>query len=98
MNIERMPHPRIHVNWPVVILTPEGAIIGESRNISVGGALIQCSEGADLNGELHNILSSNIPNSGPYKSSIYKESVLSFTEDTKVQSYLCAELACCHAS
>jgi hypothetical protein len=36
----------------VVILTPKGAISGETRNISVGGAFIQYSEEADLNGEL----------------------------------------------
>ena len=53
MGIEKRLHPRIPVNWPVVILTPKGAIKGETRNISVGGACIQYSEEADLNGELH---------------------------------------------
>jgi hypothetical protein len=52
MGIEKRLHPRIPVNWPVVILTPEGAIKGETRNISVGGACIEYSEEADLNGEL----------------------------------------------
>ena len=52
MGIEKRLHPRILVNWPVVILTPKGAIKGETRNISVGGAFIQYSEEADLNGEL----------------------------------------------
>ena len=52
MGIEKRLHPRIPVNWPVVILTPKGAIKGETRNISVGGAFIQYSEEADLNGEL----------------------------------------------
>jgi len=51
--VDKRLHPRILVNWPVVILTPEGAINGETRNISVGGACIQYSEEADLNGELH---------------------------------------------
>ena len=50
--VEKRLHPRIPVNWPVVILTPKGAIKGETRNISVGGAFIQYSEEADLNGEL----------------------------------------------
>ena len=53
MGIEKRLHPRIPVNWPVVILTPKGAISGETRNISAGGAFIQYSEEADLNGELH---------------------------------------------
>jgi|Cruoilmetagenom7_1024161.scaffolds.fasta_scaffold385199_1 hypothetical protein len=51
--VKKRLHPRILVSWPVVILTPEGAIDGETRNISVGGACIQYSEEADLNGELH---------------------------------------------
>ena len=53
LGIERRLHPRIPVNWSVVILTPRGAITGEARNISVGGACIEYSEEADLNGELH---------------------------------------------
>ena len=53
MGTEKRLHPRIPVNWPVVILTPKGAIKGETRNISVGGACIEYSEEADLNGELH---------------------------------------------
>ena len=53
MGIEKRLHPRIPVNWPVVILTSKGAIKGETRNISVGGACIEYSEEADLNGELH---------------------------------------------
>ena len=52
MGIEKRLHPRIPVNWPVVILTPKGVINGETRNVSVGGACIEYSEEADLNGEL----------------------------------------------
>ena len=52
MGIEKRLHPGIPVNWPGVILTPEGTIKGETRNISVGGACIEYSEEADLNGEL----------------------------------------------
>ena len=44
MSIEKRLHPRIPVNWPVVILTPKGAIKGETRNISVGGVFIFLSE------------------------------------------------------
>jgi hypothetical protein len=53
LGIEKRLYPRIPVNWSVVILTPKGAISGETRNISVGGACIQYSEEADLNCELH---------------------------------------------
>ena len=52
MGIEKRLHTRIPVNWPVVILTAKGAIKGETRNISVGGACIEYSEEVDLNGEL----------------------------------------------
>jgi len=44
MSIEKRLHPRIPANWPVVILTPKGAIKGETRNISVGGVFIFLSE------------------------------------------------------
>ena len=56
MGIEKRLHPRIPVSWPVVILTPEGAISGEARNISVGGACIQYSEEGDLSGDLQIVL------------------------------------------
>ena len=52
MGFEKRLHPRIPVKWPVVILTQKGAIKGETRNISVGGACIEYYEEADLNGEL----------------------------------------------
>jgi hypothetical protein len=52
LGIEKRLHPRIPVSWSVVILTPKGAVMGETRNISVGGAFIQYSEEVDLNCEL----------------------------------------------
>jgi hypothetical protein len=35
---------RAEVNWPVTMLTASGPIEGEVRNISPGGAFINCSE------------------------------------------------------
>ncbi len=52
LGVEKRLHPRIPVNWPAVVVTANGSIEGEVRNISVGGAFIQYSEKADLNGEL----------------------------------------------
>jgi hypothetical protein len=43
---------RIPVNWPAVVVTAEGSIAGEVRNISVGGAFIQLSEEGDFSGDL----------------------------------------------
>ena len=40
--IERRQHPRIPLNWPVVILAPKGTIFGETSNISVSGTLLLC--------------------------------------------------------
>ena len=35
-------HPRIEVEWPVVMMTPEGDLNGTIENISLGGAYIRC--------------------------------------------------------
>ena len=43
--IERRLHPRIPVNWPAVVRTPQDhSIKGEAKDISVGGVFIQCPE------------------------------------------------------
>lgn len=39
---ERRLQPRIEVRWPVTLLTSEGAISGETRDISMQGAFIYC--------------------------------------------------------
>jgi hypothetical protein len=42
---ERRLHPRILINWPVVVRPPrDSSIEGETRDISVDGVFIQCSE------------------------------------------------------
>jgi hypothetical protein len=38
---ERRRHPRVVVDWPVVIITKHGATVGNARNISARGALIR---------------------------------------------------------
>jgi len=44
MGIERRQHPRILVNWPAVVETPQGSIKGETKDISVDGAFIFCTK------------------------------------------------------
>jgi uncharacterized protein (TIGR02266 family) len=41
---ERRQYPRIDINWPVSIETPEGTIDAEIKNISLGGAFIGCKK------------------------------------------------------
>jgi len=42
--IEKRRHPRIPLLWPVILMSPNGPILGTIKNISVSGALIFCSE------------------------------------------------------
>jgi hypothetical protein len=41
---ERRKHPRISVRWPVSVITDEGMIEGETRNITPEGVFIHCKE------------------------------------------------------
>jgi c-di-GMP-binding flagellar brake protein YcgR len=41
---ERRRYHRTNVSWPVTMLTASGPIEGEVRNISSGGAFIQCKK------------------------------------------------------
>ena len=41
---ERRVHPRAEVSWPVSMITAQGLFKGEIKDISKGGALIQCTE------------------------------------------------------
>jgi hypothetical protein len=41
---ERREHPRAEVSWPVSMITAQGLFQGEIKDISKGGALIQCTE------------------------------------------------------
>lgn len=40
MSKENRQHPRVKVNWPVTINTPQGPIVGVTKNISAGGAFV----------------------------------------------------------
>jgi len=41
---ERRLQPRVDVKWPVTMLTSEGAIQGETRDMSMQGAYIYCDQ------------------------------------------------------
>ncbi len=47
--IEKRKHTRIEARWPITVLTNEGIIEGETRNISVGGMYINCKVPLSLN-------------------------------------------------
>lgn len=53
-------YSRVEVSWPATILTAQGPIEGETKNISFRGALIILRELPDLNGPLR--LAIEIPN------------------------------------
>jgi len=39
---QRRKHPRVEVQWPVKMMTPEGDMDGTIENISAGGAYVRC--------------------------------------------------------
>jgi hypothetical protein len=41
---ERRLQPRVEVKWPVTMLTSEGAMKGETKDISMQGAFIYCDK------------------------------------------------------
>jgi hypothetical protein len=41
---ERRKSPRINVTWPITIITSQGMIEGESRNITPSGIFIHCKK------------------------------------------------------
>ena len=41
---ETRQHPRTDVNWPVSMVTSDGTIEAEAKNISLGGAFICCKK------------------------------------------------------
>jgi hypothetical protein len=41
---ERRKSTRINVNWPITIITSQGMIEGESRNITPSGVFIHCKK------------------------------------------------------
>jgi hypothetical protein len=49
---ERRRHPRIAVNWPVIVVTPQLYIGGEAVNIGIGGVNIRCTTVSEGSGPL----------------------------------------------
>jgi hypothetical protein len=45
---ERRLQPRVEVRWPVTLLTSEGSVQGETRDISMQGAFIYCDKSLPL--------------------------------------------------
>ena len=48
MGVEKRRYPRVEITWPVTIITPNGSKGGRIQNISLGGALIQCTKVPEL--------------------------------------------------
>ena len=48
MGIERRQHPRILVNWPAVVETPQGSVKGETKDISVDGVFVFCTKEPEI--------------------------------------------------
>lgn len=42
--IERRSYPRLAVKWPITVVSDQGEIEGEARNIAVDGIFICCDE------------------------------------------------------
>ena len=53
---EKREHPRIPVRWPITIISKEGSIEGESRNITVAGVFVHCLEKLEKNEEYQMII------------------------------------------
>jgi hypothetical protein len=45
---EERKHPRVEVNWPVVVMTSHGPMEGETHNLSKSGSFIRCPEVPEL--------------------------------------------------
>lgn len=51
--IERRKQPRIDVRWPVAVMSDQGTIRGETRDISSEGVAIYCDEPLRLDASYH---------------------------------------------
>jgi len=60
---DQRKHPRIDVNWSVIMSTPEGNIVGKIENVSCGGAYVRCSTLLSKND--HFTMSIQAPNREP---------------------------------
>jgi hypothetical protein len=53
---ERRQHPRIPVRWPITVITKQGNIEGESRNITIAGLFVHCLEKLEKNQDYQMII------------------------------------------
>ncbi len=53
---EKRQHPRIPVRWPITIISKQGSVEGESRNITVAGVFVHCLEKLEKNKEYQMII------------------------------------------
>ena len=42
--VEKRKHPRVTVTWPVTIIAEDGAVEGETKNITIEGVFIHCTQ------------------------------------------------------
>ena len=54
---ERRSHPRVKIKLPVVKMTGNGLVEGETQDLSLGGAFICCPEMANTKDEFHMVIS-----------------------------------------
>jgi hypothetical protein len=47
--VEKRKLPRIEVRWPATLMTENGAVEGEARNITLEGVFIHCKERLNVN-------------------------------------------------
>jgi hypothetical protein len=45
---EERRFPRVDITWPVVVVTTNGQLDGETQNLGLGGVFIRCSEAPEL--------------------------------------------------
>ncbi len=47
MPFEKRRHPRVQIAWPVTLIGLDGLVGGVTRNLSLAGTLVYCSEMPD---------------------------------------------------
>lgn len=60
---ERRKYPRLKARWPVTLITRDGHVQGETKNIGIGGGLISCDHPLSLHEKICIIL--KVPNHEP---------------------------------
>lgn len=84
MDKEKREYSRVEVSWPVSIIASKGLVEGEVKNICFEGALIRCSELADVDEALE--LNIVIPEQDYLSISVGVEIVWSKTHESEDRS------------